>query len=289
MKYSLLLSTCNRADMLHRCMDSLKNIDFDDYEVIVVDQSDIEDDLFSSVYLDSNIKYFKLNNRGLSRNRNFGVRQSIGDYICIIDDDAIYPKDYLKNVDASVVSNSYPTILCGKIIDPDTNKAFAVSEDSDVGWENANKLCSSPGMVINRKFLIDNPFDERLGVGAEFGSGEESDIMFCALSKGMKIVFTNNYYVNHHVDNNNVLNDDKRLKSYAKGYGAMVYKMFHCYSKFWGFCYFVKATIINYIIGLLLFLSNKLKSREMRMGAHYRFIGFIQYRRELKEDDKNDY
>lgn len=95
MKLSIIIPVYKTQDTLDRCLQSVLQQSFTDYEIILVDDESPDDcsklcDEYAQK--DEKIKVFHKKNGGLSDARNFGIRQVKGEYITFIDsDDAIAP------------------------------------------------------------------------------------------------------------------------------------------------------------------------------------------------------
>ena len=91
--FSIIIPTYNRADMIMPTIDSVLSQEFEDWELIIVD--DGSTDHTSSVIKavdDNRVLYFKKENGERGAARNYGVRQANGDYVFFLDsDDLIYP------------------------------------------------------------------------------------------------------------------------------------------------------------------------------------------------------
>jgi len=105
LSFSLIICTYKRAESLKRLLDSVNQQSLYPDEIIVVDGS--PDDL-TSLLLKSdpfkNLKYFKVNSsdRGLTKQRNYGIAQSAEvDIICFLDDDIVLLPDYFSGLIAS--------------------------------------------------------------------------------------------------------------------------------------------------------------------------------------------
>jgi len=100
---SVVVSTYNRVDLLERCMQSLQeqNANRKVYEVLIIDNNS-KDSTKSAVrkYTDKvkNFRYFKEKKQGLSHAKNRGWKESRGEYVAYIDDDAISSKDWVKEI-----------------------------------------------------------------------------------------------------------------------------------------------------------------------------------------------
>ena len=94
MKYSVLLPTRNRADLLRYAIESVRRQDYDDWEIIVSD-NDSHDDTASYVLSvgDSRIRYVRTSRfLPVTENWNHALVHSSGDYLVMLgDDDCLLP------------------------------------------------------------------------------------------------------------------------------------------------------------------------------------------------------
>jgi len=90
---SIVIPTNNRAELLKKSIDSVLLQTFQDWEIIVVDNSSTDNtgNLMSEyMETDPRIRYFKIpksSAEGISEYLNFGIEQSRGKYIARLDDD----------------------------------------------------------------------------------------------------------------------------------------------------------------------------------------------------------
>ena len=94
MKFSVLLPTCNRLDLLTMAIETVLQQDYDDWEVIVSDNFSEEN---IAGYIDSlndaRVKYFRTEKfLPVTDNWNNAIDQSTGDYVIMLgDDDGLMP------------------------------------------------------------------------------------------------------------------------------------------------------------------------------------------------------
>ena len=86
---SVIIPTFNRCSVILRAINSVLNQSHKDFELIVVDDgsTDQTDLLLSSLIEAGLIKYFKLQNIGVSGARNFGVTKASSEWISFLDSD----------------------------------------------------------------------------------------------------------------------------------------------------------------------------------------------------------
>lgn len=90
---SIITPTFNRSHTIKGAIDSVLAQDFQNWEMIVVDDgsTDNTEDVVKS-YTDKRIKYFAKPNGGPSKARNFGISHASGDWIMYLDsDDKLLP------------------------------------------------------------------------------------------------------------------------------------------------------------------------------------------------------
>lgn len=85
---SVILPTYNRRSIVSRCIDSILAQDFENFELLIVDDgsTDGTNELLKN-YTDSRISVFQKENGGVSSARNLGIRNANGRYITFIDSD----------------------------------------------------------------------------------------------------------------------------------------------------------------------------------------------------------
>lgn len=277
MRFSLIIGTLDREQQLEECITHLLAQTFQDFEIIIVDQSTQEN--IHIAQRSEKITYMHVDYKGLSRARNDALKIAAGDYICLVDDDGLYETDVLEKADA-ILRQEAPTIMGGRMIDPQSGESACNVPRAIVHWRTAFSYMCSPTMIIERDFLCTHLFDECFGVGTEYGSGEETDIIFAALAEKKKVLYTDKYTVSHPLHRGDTL-ECARIMKYAYGQGALLAKVKKSYSWFWGTVLFYKAFLGNEVAALVLWILRKKSARLRRIKAKKLFLGFKAY---LHED-----
>lgn len=95
---SIIIPIYNQAKYINRCLKSVFNQTFKDFEVIVVDDGSTDNlNLALRPHL-SRIKLFRQANQGAPAARNFGFNQSRGKYIIFCDADLVLKPDILEKM-----------------------------------------------------------------------------------------------------------------------------------------------------------------------------------------------
>ncbi|MBQ8750501.1 MAG: glycosyltransferase [Alphaproteobacteria bacterium] len=116
-KVSVLMPVYNVEKYLNRCLDSLYNQTFKDFEIIAINDGSTDNSpkiLEEYTKKDNRIKIITQENQGLSMARNNGLKLAKGEYIYFLDsDDAIHPQcleiayTYAKENNADLVCFDY--------------------------------------------------------------------------------------------------------------------------------------------------------------------------------------
>jgi glycosyltransferase involved in cell wall biosynthesis len=103
---SVIIPNYNRAVPVIKAVNSVFNQTYKNYEVIVVDDCSTDDSLLSISSINHpKLKVLKLNkNSGAAAARNFGILNSCGDYISLLDSDDYYEPTYLEESFKSIRS-----------------------------------------------------------------------------------------------------------------------------------------------------------------------------------------
>lgn len=99
LKYSVIVPVYNTEKYLDRCVSSIVSQNFDDYELILVDDGSPDAcpmlcDRWAE--RDEHIKVIHQENGGLPAARNSGLNMAVGDYILFVDSDDYVTEDYFE-------------------------------------------------------------------------------------------------------------------------------------------------------------------------------------------------
>ena len=199
MKFSLIMGTYGRDDVIRSFLQSLEKQTHRNFELIVVDQNtDDRVERICDEYTDLNITHLRTDKTGLSHARNVGLKHVSGDIIAFPDDDCQYPPDLLARVHDFFITNPHYEILTGAGVDPQTFERYSwfLSLASDLTETNLLRACTSFTIFIKSKDNLIR-FDEQFGVGASFGCAEEVDYLLRLLRSGRKGHFDPTLEVRH--------------------------------------------------------------------------------------------
>lgn len=256
MLVSLIMPTLNRYDDIYLLMDSLLAQTYKKFELIVVDQNDndkvkeIVDEYSDKI----DIKYLKSPKLGLSYNRNLGIDMAKGEIIAFPDDDCEYEVDTLEKVVKFFKENKSYKIYSCKTMDKNKVDAFKRMQDGTCEIVSTNVLDTVLSITFFVNFSNDKytKFDEKLGIGGEYGSGEETDYVLNLLSLGFKGKYFGDDLI-YHPAKVHSKSKEKYQKdyNYGRGFGALCKKQI-VYRRDYKFLKVMGYKLIRNIGGLIL-------------------------------------
>jgi glycosyltransferase involved in cell wall biosynthesis len=278
MKFSLVMATLGRYNEVALFLDSLSNQSYNNFELIIVDQND--DDKIEKLCLSYpiNIRVIKSNVKGLSVNRNLGLKYACGDIIAFPDDDCEYEADTLeKNARFFENNPDYSFYTCNTKEKNGNNTVLKTKKkDCAIGIFNFLSIGISFTIFVRSRAIAGFFFDEQLGAGTAFGSGEESDLLLYLIKNRKR----GKYHAAHYIYHPEKKETPQRVYSYSLGFGALFKKallVYRIYSMFFIFLYRIARNVIK----LCLHPGDK-TARALVVG---RLSGFFLYKSPAKNKE----
>jgi len=230
---TLILCTLRRDAELDRLFESLQ-YQGTQFDLIVVDQNAdnrIQRKLSKYPHL-AHAKVIR-SSPGLSYGRNVGLRLALaGTILAFPDDDSAYPPLTLRRVEAFLDSHPEVGILCGSVSADWTCLQETGGQLKPIEARRASALTLFGAVTSHSIFLNTRSntarrewdiFDEHLGVGAQFGSAEEIDVVYRLRREGMQLYLTEEC-VSCHPDKDRGVVNPQRAYYYALGVGGFFRK-----------------------------------------------------------------
>ncbi len=179
MTFSLIVPVYNVEKYLAKCLDSILNQTYQDFEIIVVnDGSPDNSQAIIDEYVKNHpqkIKSFIKENGGLSDARNFGIKKATGDYLLFIDSDDYIDKSALQGI-KNEIDNCNPDIIGFNLVTVNEKKQqlSLMTRPNIKGVSGAeaiialveHKQCFEPacGFAYNRKYWTEKGFEFFKGI-----------------------------------------------------------------------------------------------------------------------------
>ena len=176
-KFSIIIPVYNVEKYIKKCLDSVFNQTYKDFEVIVV--NDGTPDKSMEMIKEYNVTIIDQKNQGLSAARNNAVKKAKGDYIIFLDSDDYWRKDLLKEINKSLKNN--PDVVRFQIQEISEDQD-GILEHKEKGFEGLNGvdafnvICNYHYLenaccyAIKRKYFEKNKFEFKKGkIHEDFG------------------------------------------------------------------------------------------------------------------------
>lgn len=150
---SIIVPVYKVEKYLNRCIDSILNQTYTNFECILVDDGSPDNcpticDEYSKI--DSRIKVIHKSNGGLSSARNAGLDICQGEYVCFIDSDDWIADNYLKELYNSIKTYNADIAICGMVTIDENNNIVQPTELS-------NNIFSREDIL--KKLICENSFE----------------------------------------------------------------------------------------------------------------------------------
>lgn len=104
-RFSIIVPVYNVEAYLGKCINSLITQDYENYEILLVNDGSTDEsgkicDYFSSIC--ARVKVFHCKNKGVSAARNYGMEQAQGEYLIFVDSDDCVEPDLCRRLDAVI-------------------------------------------------------------------------------------------------------------------------------------------------------------------------------------------
>jgi GT2 family glycosyltransferase len=114
---SIIIANLNGKDVLFLCLDSIFNQEFKDFEVILVDNASTDDSVKMIRDFFPSVKIIQLEkNHGYAEANNIGYEHSAGEYILLLNNDAILGKNTLSGLIHEFGEVDHAGVIQSKII-----------------------------------------------------------------------------------------------------------------------------------------------------------------------------
>lgn len=133
-KVSIILPVYNSEKTIETTIRSINNQSYKNIELIIIndgstDESDKICKFYSEKYKNL-IKYFYKKNEGVSKARNYGIDKSSGKFICYIDSDDEYDKNFINILVNKIKYTNADLVAYGYVATTNINtKEFGVKKD----------------------------------------------------------------------------------------------------------------------------------------------------------------
>ncbi|SDU82095.1 Glycosyltransferase, GT2 family [Gordonia westfalica] len=237
---SVVVCTHERPEMLAAALESLRHLDYPDYEVIVVDNAPRSDGTRHAVEALDDPRFRRVVEpvAGLSNARNTGVLAAAHGIVAFTDDDVVADPGWLLGLAAGFARSPRVACVCGMVPSGELRTRSQAYFDWRVSWADSMEsrvfsmdappadlplfpfqigaYGTGANFAIRRETAIAlGGFDEALGAGTRSRGGEDIDMFFRVLTAGLELANEPASIIWHRHRS-----DDDALLVQSKGYGV---------------------------------------------------------------------
>ncbi len=238
---TVIVATRDRVEKLHRCLQSLLELDYPRFDIVVVDNAPSSDETRRMVeerYGDEpRMRYLREDMPGLARAHNRGIAAAEGSILAFVDDDVVADKRWLSHI---VAGFGDPAVGCvtGRIVpmalETPTQRWLESYAGFSKGVERrtfdlnghrpddalfpytAGQFGSGANMAFRADLLESmDGFDPALGAGSGAYGGDDLAAFFEVVTRGHRLVYEPAALVHHEHHR-----DEAALRQVMFGYGA---------------------------------------------------------------------
>lgn len=153
-KISVIVPVYNTEQYLKRCLDSIINQNFQDIEIIIVNDSSTDNSLeIINEYLKQDNRIILINkekNEGLSAARNSGIEIAKGEYILHIDSDDWIEQNYFKEMYKFTIKNKADIVISDYYEDYDNKNIRYIQGQKEIYDIQINKFKAIENIFLFR-------------------------------------------------------------------------------------------------------------------------------------------
>lgn len=206
-KISVVVPVYNAENIIERCVESIISNNYNDLEVILVDDCSKDNSLEKCIELSEkypNVRYVHNKvNRGVSYTRNRGIYEASGTYTMFVDSDDWIDENYFRLFNEAIDKNTNGLIICGYV---NHDEKYNGRRDNFVWRESSKNDCCVLKDVLkeiydktllqqlwNKMFLTKNIQDNKLKFDESISIGEDLRFIleYIKVSNIKDVVFIN--------------------------------------------------------------------------------------------------
>lgn len=233
---SVIIPLYNVERFIGKCLESLENQIYKDFEVLVIDDGSTDKSaMIVNEYIEKNflnIKLMQQKNAGVSVARNRGINEAMGDYLCFVDADDLIAPEYLNIMLNEFINTNCDLVFCGykKVSEEYTINGFIQEKK---GKKNINSYEALRGflyqdfvsgvwsLMVKKKIINKN--DIRFSEG--FRYSEDLEFIWKMLANSKNITILNDELYIYRVRNGSAMSfvDNRRIDGFILIQGLETY------------------------------------------------------------------
>lgn len=163
--FSIVIPTYNRASLITKTVLSLLEQEYQNFEVIIVDDGSTDDTEEVVKNIDTlKVSYHKIKNSERGYARNFGAKLAKGDYINFFDSDDLAKPNHLSTAHKTILDKNFPELFHLNYMVMRSNSELVKSNVGNALLANQmlinGNILSCNGVFLKREIALQFPFNE---------------------------------------------------------------------------------------------------------------------------------
>ena len=195
--FSVIIPYYKKRKYIERCIESVLNQTFKDFEIILIDDGSQDDISTVCKKYGEYVQLISQTNQGVSAARNAGITKAKNTYVAFLDADDYWSPFYLEYNHEVIINEDNVKILGSNYTRDKYNlETESVSVYYNVIQDYFSKqmfkstLFFTSATIVNRSF-----FNANRGFNSKLKRGEDLDVWFRVIAKGGKSFYINNKLV----------------------------------------------------------------------------------------------
>jgi|TARA_B110000014_G_scaffold236207_1_gene201299 hypothetical protein len=203
-KVSIIITNYNGQTLLQKCLESLSKVEYDNFEIILVDNNSTDGTIEFVTKNYPSITIIKLeSNKGFAEPNNIGAKIAKGKYLLFLNNDTIVTPNFISEL-VSVIENNKKIAICQSLLLQSDGKIdssgdfidnLGVVYSSKESPKNLKQISSAKGaslLIQNEIFFDLGGFDNRF-----FATFEDVDLSWRSWIFGYNVVIAPKSVVYH--------------------------------------------------------------------------------------------
>lgn len=207
---SVIIPTYNREKTIEKSIASVLAQDYQDIEVVVVDDGSTDDtEKVVKSISDTRVRYIRQDNKGACAARNHGALEAKGEFIAFQDSDDTWKTDKLRKQLQAMEQNPEVGIVCCRTICERTDGSSFVSLANQAGGVISKS--TGPYGISTQTLLVRRWVLDKLQFDINVTRYQDLDFLLCAMKMNIEVYLIPEILVERHHEENSISNHPERI------------------------------------------------------------------------------
>ncbi len=208
---SVVIPDYNHARYIADAIRSVLGQDYQNYEIIVVDDGSTDNSREVVAQFGERVRYIYQENRGLSAARNTGIKAARGDYIGVLDADDMYQPSFMSRLVGLLEDDpEAEAAYCGYRFVDDAKFPLYQIEARNVASERLFRVLAEGNFLVPESMLVRRRCYQAVGEFDESLRAVEDLDMWLRITRRYKVIGTTDILTHHRVLSGSMSTDPKR-------------------------------------------------------------------------------